>query len=98
MPHVLEAQVGVEFGRVGHTLPHAPQFVTLVRRSVSQPLPARPSQLPKPALQLNPQAPAAHVRVALATVGQTLPHAPQLFTSASVRISQPSLEARLQSA
>ena len=32
------------------TLPQAPQFALLLRRSVSQPLPALLSQLPKPVL------------------------------------------------
>ena len=44
----------------GHRPPQRPQFSALVRRSTSQPLEARPSQLPKFALHVRPQTPAAH--------------------------------------
>jgi hypothetical protein len=43
--HALAAQVAVALGSA-HARPHAPQLAALVRRSVSQPLPAAPSQSP----------------------------------------------------
>jgi hypothetical protein len=58
-----------------------PQCAVDVRVSASQPLPALPSQFAKFALQLKPQAPPLHVVAALAGVGQTMPHAPQLEVS-----------------
>jgi len=48
MEHAPAEQTEVALGRV-HELPQAPQLVALLRRSVSQPLLAAPSQLPKPA-------------------------------------------------
>ena len=42
----LPAHDEVELARAGHALPHAPQFITEVRVSVSQPLAAFMSQLP----------------------------------------------------
>jgi hypothetical protein len=50
-------------------LPHVPQSQT-------------PPQLMKPLLQAIPHAPPVHVALPLAGVGHTLPHAPQLPTSA----------------
>ena len=56
----------------------APQWVALVRVSVSQPLVALPSQLPKPVSQAaTPHAPAAHSW----PVAQAFPHAPQWVVS-----------------
>ncbi len=72
-----------------HAAPHAPHAVTVLRRSVSQPLAAIPSQLPKPALQAMPHAPIAQVGVALARAGQAFPHAPQFETLAVRSVSQP---------
>jgi hypothetical protein len=82
----LETALGAE-----HALPQAPQLFTLVRRLVSHPLLAFPSQSPKPAVQ-GPtwQMPAEHAGVALATE-QTLPQAPQLFTLVSRLVSHPLL-------
>jgi hypothetical protein len=71
-----------------HTVPQAPQFETLVRRSASQPFAALPSQLPKPALQTGAHAPATQEVVPLAFV-QALPHAPQLERLVAVLVSQP---------
>jgi hypothetical protein len=48
MEHAPAEQTEVALESV-HALPHAPQLVALLRRSVSQPLLAAPSQLPKPA-------------------------------------------------
>src|SRR5438132_54599 len=72
-----------------HALPHMPQFAGDVSRSVSQPLPRLPSQLPKLVLQAAPHAPAAHDGMPLATAAHTLPQAPQLLTSTLVARSQP---------
>ncbi len=59
--------------------PQAPQLLTLVS-AVSQPLPALPSQSPKPALHWNAQRP-AQKGVALAGRAQALPQAPQFAGS-----------------
>ena len=71
-----------------HTLPQAPQLAR-VFSEVSQPLLDRPSQSPKPALQLEmPQVPPTQLGVP--PVGEhTLPQMPQLFTSLLVWVSQP---------
>ena len=63
------------------TVPHVPQFEELVCVLVSQPLVALPSQSAKPAEQDDPQRADVHVRVALSTAGQAVPHAPQLSAS-----------------
>ena len=64
-----------------HAAPHAPQLAVLVRRSVSQPLLATPSQLPKPTAQVpTPQTPTMQTGVALGGLHVT-PQPPQLFTS-----------------
>jgi hypothetical protein len=77
--------------------PHAPQFIALVERSTSHPLPLAKSQSPKPALHdETAQRPAVHVGVAFGTL-QALPHAPQFIVSVAVEISQPSLAPPLQS-
>ena len=70
-------------------MPQPPQWLAVVFRFTSQPFVATPSQLPKPALQVNPHARAAQFVVALARAGHTLPHAPQLLTSALTGSSQP---------
>ena len=83
------AQVGVEFGRVGHTRPHPPQLDTLVTKFVSQPLAVLPSQLPKPALHPTiPQVPFEQLSMAFGRL-QTRPHAPQLLGLVFVLVSQP---------
>jgi hypothetical protein len=88
-PQAPAAQVAVLFAGGTHALPHAPQWATLVAVLTSQPLPARPSQLPKPALQLaTPQRPALHAGVALAGA-QAIPQPPQWATALVVLVSQP---------
>jgi len=78
-------------------LPQAPQLVTLVVVSISQPLAALPSQLAQPALQDPiPHTAPEQAGVALAAV-QTMPHAPQLPASVSRLDSQPSITFKLQS-
>jgi len=72
-----------------HTLPHAPQLVALVVRSVSQPLAALASQSPRPGVQAYPQRPDAQVGEAPATLGQAVPHVPQLVSVVRRSVSQP---------
>jgi len=60
---------------------HLPQCRELVRRSVSQPFEALPSQLPKSASQVKPHAELVHVAVACAGAVHWLPQRPQLETS-----------------
>lgn len=75
--HAADALVGL-----GQAFPHVPQLAVLVLRFVSQPFPARPSQLPKPLLHApSAQAPAAQAGAALARPAQALPHVPQLAAS-----------------
>jgi hypothetical protein len=69
-----------------------------VLRSVSQPFIALPSQLPRPALHVNPQTDAAHVAVAPMTAPHDRPHIPQLVGLERVSTSQPSDALPLQSA
>ncbi len=69
----------------------------MVRRSVSQPFDATPSQFAKPALQLaTVQAPDAQPAVPFDTE-HTVPQPPQLDTFVAVLISQPSVAVPLQS-
>ncbi len=84
-------------GRAGHAAAQAPQLLTLVARSVSQPLVATPSQSPRPVLQRKPQVDEAQVVVAPVRAGQALRQAPQLATSVVLLISQPSAPDALQS-
>jgi len=76
MPHLLALQVAIPFVPL-HTLPQAPQLVMLEVRLVSQPLLKFPSQLPKPALQVMPHAPALQVAVPFVPL-HVLPQTPQL--------------------
>jgi hypothetical protein len=69
-----------------------------VLRSTSQPFIALPSQLPRPALHVNPQADAEHVALAPAGTGQARPHIPQFVRLVRVSTSQPSDALPLQSA
>jgi hypothetical protein len=79
----------VQFWPMAHARPHAPQFSRSVRMSTSQPFVAIPSQLPKPALQVKPQAPAVQVAAAFARAGQTFPHLPQWIGLVAKFASQP---------
>ena len=69
------------------TTPQPPQFDVVVVET-SQPLAALPSQLPKPALQVIPQAPFVHDAVPFVLL-QTLPQALQLSGSVLMFFSQP---------
>jgi hypothetical protein len=64
-----------------HDFPHCPQFRGSLAKVASQPLAAFASQLPKPALHVNPQASAVHVAAALAGTGQTVQAAPHAVGS-----------------
>lgn len=84
-PQRPEVHVGVALGTLIHALLHDPQREGVEFKFVSQPFIALPSQSPHPALHVNPHDPSAHVVVALARDGQTVPHEPQLFTSVASR-------------
>lgn len=92
-----ETQTGAEFGRVGHTVEQFPHLFTLVNTFTSQPSTTSPLQSKKPELQESiPHTPFIHPTVALGKLGQTTPHAPQLFTFVFKLISQPSAIFALQ--
>jgi hypothetical protein len=76
-PQLPVEQIGDAFVTLGHTLPQPPQLDGLVLKSLSHPFAALLSQLPKPALQVNPQLPDEQDEKALVTVGHAFPHAPQ---------------------
>ena len=76
-PHMPPTQVAAPFAGVGQTIPQRPQCATVVLVFTSQPLAAFMSQLPKPALQVRPQALIAQVAVPFAGVGQAMLQAPQ---------------------
>ena len=96
-PHAPAAQFVVALARAGHTLPHAPQLVTLVLTFTSQPLLGTPSQFAKPALHADTaQNPAAQPAVALGST-QVLPQLPQDVTEDCRLVSQPSAALVLQS-
>ncbi len=64
------------------TVPQAPQFVRFLNRLVSQPFAGLESQLPQPAVHVNPHVPAAQVTdVVFGADGQTRPHIPQFAVS-----------------
>jgi hypothetical protein len=71
-------------------MPQPPQCAIAVFVSVSHPLLASPSQLPKPAPHVNPQTPVAHVDVAFARAGHAIPQPPQFAALVLVFTSQPS--------
>ena len=100
--HVLrqapDTHAGTLFAGAGHTVPQDAQFVVLLRRSVSQPLAALPSQSPKFAAHVaTPQAPRAQVPVALGGA-QVRPQPPQCAVLVRRSTSQPLLESPSQSA
>jgi hypothetical protein len=80
-------QVAVACGKA-HAVPHAPQFVTLLLRLVSQPFAGFASQSPKPAVHATWHAPAEQLGAPFEAL-QTRPHDPQLFGSVAVDTSQP---------
>jgi hypothetical protein len=60
-----------------HAVGQEPQCATSVSRFVSHPLPATPSQLPKPLLQTSPHVDEEHTAEAFGRAGHTVPQAPQ---------------------
>lgn len=80
-PQSPTVHVALALNTDGQMLPHIPQLPTVVFKLVSQPLAAMPSQLPQPALHVNPQLLDEHVVLAFARAGHTVPQAPQWFTS-----------------
>jgi hypothetical protein len=94
MPHTPEVQLAVPFAAL-HGVPHPPQWLTLVLKLASQPLVrASPSQLPKPDVQVMPQAPPEQVAVPLVEL-QPPPQLPQFATLVLVLTSQPLVRALL---
>jgi hypothetical protein len=77
IPQTPPTQFGVAPPGDGHCTPQALQWFTLVLVLVSQPLLIKPSQLPKPALQVMLQVPAEQAAVPLLLL-QALPQPPQL--------------------
>jgi hypothetical protein len=84
--HAPPRQVGDALAPAAQAIPHMPQCEAVVVMSVSQPLVVLPSQLPRPASQVIPQAPLEHVGVAFAALGQVIPHVPQ-FARSFVRLT-----------
>ncbi len=76
-PHAPAVHVAVPFAGTGQLFVQLPHRVGVVLRFASQPFVAFASQLPKPALHVNPQTPAAHVSEAFARAGQAVGQAPQ---------------------
>jgi hypothetical protein len=72
-----------------HVFPHDPQWVVLLDRLASQPLPRSPSQSSKPPLHTNSHLPSAQPTVAFGTAAQRFPHPPQWFESTSVSTHEP---------
>jgi hypothetical protein len=85
----LLVHVPVAFARPAQLVPQAPQFVALVRRSVSQPLVPMRSQSPEPAEQVRVHTPATQLAVLPVGAVHTVPQAPQFITLLLVRVSQP---------
>jgi hypothetical protein len=80
------AHVADAFAPLAQAVPQELQLRASVLSATSQPLAGFVSQSPKPGLQVYPQRPVAHVRVALITAGHALPHAPQSVTSFCVSV------------
>ena len=70
-----------------HAVSQSPQCAVVVSE-VSQPVSARPSQLPQPLVQAMPHRPALQEGVPL-TVLHTVPQAPQWVTLVLVLVSHP---------
>ena len=82
-PHAPPAQAEVALGSE-HVRPQAPQWALLVPRLVSQPLPAAPSQSPRPASQRATVQPPAAQPLTAPGSEQALPQAPQWAGSMEV--------------
>src|SRR5579883_1008055 len=74
-----------------HTVPHAPQSLTVVIRLVSHPsICLLLLQSPQPELQTPPHTPPAHVGTPMLLFEQTMPQPPQLLVVV-IAVSQPSV-------
>jgi hypothetical protein len=80
-----------------HARPQAPQWAVALAVSTSQPSATLALQSPRPAAQVMPHAPIAHVAAPPAAL-HALPQPPQLETLVVVFTSQPFMTARSQSA
>ena len=74
---------------VGHTVPHAPQFLRSELRSSSQPSLARPLQSPNPGLQVEPHPPLRHVAIVCGRTVHGAQDVPQLSGLVSARQAPP---------
>jgi hypothetical protein len=88
-PHTPAAQRACWLPVIAQAVPHTPQFVAELAVSTSQPLPATPSQLPKPAAQARAHAPSTQAGAALVCDGHRLPQRPQLVAALRRSVSQP---------
>src|SRR5205823_6634520 len=97
--HVAPEHAAVAFGSAGQGVLQAPQCSTSEESSLSQPLHRLMSQSAKPGSHaVIEQKPVTHPVAALGSVGQTLPHDPQLLGSPWRSISQPFAASMSQSA
>ena len=96
-PHVPEVQVVVALERLGHAIPHMPQFSRSVSVLISQPFTALPSQSMNPGRQVNPQVDALQVVTELGRFGHMIPQPPHALMSLTMSVSQPSTASPLQS-
>jgi hypothetical protein len=87
--HAPLAQPEVPLATTPQTLPHDPQLFTSVRPSISQPVDEVESQLRKPEPHDRPQVDELQTDDEFGPETHTLPHAPQLFVSPEVGVSQP---------
>src|SRR5262245_34082091 len=87
-----------QYRPIGQTLPHCAQLFLSFWRLASQPVLGAPSQFSKPGLHLpSTQWPLVQVALALGRPLHGVPQPPQLLTSVSTGVSQPSLTSPLQS-
>jgi hypothetical protein len=85
--HVPPKQTAAALAKL-HAVVHTPQCAASVLRFVSQPFAALASQLPKPELQVIPQAPPLQVAVPFVPLHK-VPHAPQFAGAVLVLVSHP---------
>lgn len=85
--HTLETQLVVPWV-FWQFVPHVPQFAVVLVRFTSQPVDAKPSQLPKPALQAIEQVPLPHEGVPFVLL-HAWPQPPQWAVDVFVFVSQP---------
>jgi hypothetical protein len=88
-PQTPATHEAVALAGVGQALPQRPQCAGLVLSATSQPSEPSMLQSPKPALHVNPQVLATHVRVEFATVGHGREQPPQCSGLLLKSTSQP---------